>query len=108
MNRIRELREQKGWRQEDLAVRLHKNRQSVGNYETGTRGIDVETICALCDIFGCTADYLLCRSNTPTSNLTPEEENLLLAWRRCDDRARDMVLVALAPFASGQSQTEAG
>lgn len=106
MNRIRELREQRGWRQEDLAAKIHKNRQSVGNYETGVRGLDVETICQLCDIFGCTADYLLCRSETPTAELTPEEESLLVAFRRCDDRARDMVILALAPFASSESSTE--
>lgn len=106
MNKIRELRTQRGWRQEDLAARLGVGRQAVGNYETGERGIDAETICRLCDIFGCTADYLLCRSETPTPELTPEEESLLMAWRRCDDRARDMVLVALAPFASSASSTE--
>lgn len=106
MNRIRELREQRGWRQEDLAALIHKNRQSVGNYETGIRGLDVETICQLCDIFGVTADYLLCRSQTPTADLTPEEESLLMAWRRCDARARDMVIVALAPFAPSGSSSE--
>lgn len=104
MNRIRELRVAKGWRQEDLADRLHTKRQTVGHYETGERGIDADTINALCDIFGCTSDYLLCRSSVPDAELTPEEESLLAAWRRSDDRARDIVLVALAPFAPSQSQ----
>lgn len=98
MNRIRELREQRGWRQEDLAALIHKNRQSVGNYETGTRGLDVETICQLCDIFGCTADYLLCRSQTPTADLTPEEERLLVAWRKAPDEIRAIIGTALAPY----------
>ena len=106
MNRIRDLRLKNGWRQEDLAVLLHTKQQTVARYETEKLGIDADTICRLCEIFGCTADYLLCRSETPTPELTPEEESLLMAWRRCDDRARDMVIVALAPFASSESSTE--
>lgn len=99
MNRIRDLRAQRGWTQDDLAARLNLKRQAVGHYETGQRDIDSATILRLCEIFGCTADYLLGRSPVPTAELTPEEESLLLAYRRCDDRARDMVAVALAPFA---------
>ena len=104
MNRIRKLREEKGWKQEELAARMNTTYQTIGRYERGERGIDADTICHLCDIFDCTADYLLCRSGISTPSLTPEEESLVAAWRRCDDRARDIVLVALAPFAPGQSQ----
>lgn len=98
MNRIRELREQRGWRQEDLAARLHKNRQSVGHYETEARGLDVETIHQLCDIFGCTADYLLGRSLLPTSDLTEEEAALLLAWRSAEPHIQDGIRALLRPY----------
>ena len=98
MNRIRALREGKSWRQSDLAALLNTAPQTVGRYENGDRDIDSATICRLCEIFGCTADYLLCRSELPSPELSPEEAALLLAFRRADDRARDMVLLALAPF----------
>ena len=98
MNRIRELREQKGWRQEDLAAIMHTRYQTVGRYERGDRSIDAETICQLCDIFGVTADYLLCRSQTPTTDLTPEEEDLLVAWRKAPDEIRAIIGTALAPY----------
>ena len=98
MNRIKELRTSNGWRQQDLAARLNTNQQTVGRYETGTRGLDVETIHKLCDIFGCTADYLLGRSAMPSPDLSEEEMELVLAFRRGDDRAREMVRLALAPF----------
>ena len=98
MNRIRELREQRGWRQEDLAARLHKNRQSVGHYETEARGLDVETIHQLCDIFGCTADYLLGRSLLPTYDLTEEEAALLLAWRSAEPHIKDGIRALLRPY----------
>ena len=62
MNRIRDLRLQKGWKQADLAKRINTTQQSVARYETGERGIDADTICQLCEVFGCTADYLLGRT----------------------------------------------
>ena len=106
MNRIKELRMARGMTQKDLAKLLSCAPTAVSKYELEQLGIDAETICKLCDILGCTADYLLGRSEAPSPELTPEEESLLMAWRRCDDRARDMVIVALAPFASSGSSTE--
>lgn len=106
MNRIKDLRMKRGMTQKDLAKLLNCAPTAISKYELEQLGIDAETICQLCDIFGCTADYLLCRSETPTAELTPEEESLLVAFRRCDDRARDMVILALAPFASSESSTE--
>lgn len=98
MNRIKELRLLNGWRQEDLAQKLNTKRQTVARYETGERGLDVDTILRLCDIFECSADYLLGRSPTGDLKLTPEEENIIMALRRADVRAVEMVNVALAPF----------
>lgn len=103
MNRIKALREGRNWRQKDLAALINTSPQTVGHYENGDRDIDSATICRLCEIFGCTADYLLCRSELPSPELSPEEAALLLAFRRADDRARDMVLLALAPFREEES-----
>lgn len=102
MNRIKELRLKNGWLQSDLAEKLHVNRQTIGNYETETRGLDVETIFKLCDIFGVTADYLLGRSDMPSPAIAPEEWQLLAAFRRADDRAKAMVALALEPWAQAQ------
>lgn len=98
MNRIKELRTSNGWRQQDLAARLNTNQQTVGRYETGTRGLDVETILKLCEIFRCSADYLLGRSDLPSPELSEEETELVLAFRRADDRSREIVRLTLGPF----------
>ena len=98
MNRIRELRTAKGWTQADLAARMNTKRQTIGNYETGFRGLDVETICRLCDIFGCTTDYLLGRSPVAAPELSPEEEALLLAWRAAPPEIRAIIDPALGPY----------
>ena len=108
MNRIRDLRASKGWTQADLAARINTKRQTIGHYETGFRGLDVPTICALCDVFGCTADYLLGRSDLPSADLDPEEVALLLAWRAATPEIRGIVDHALEPYkkdAAGSSAT---
>lgn len=104
MNRLKELRLSKDWRQADLAAVLNTKPQTVSRYEKGDRDIDSATICKLCEIFGCTADYLLCRSPLPTGDLTEEEQTLLLAFRRADDHTRKIVRTALEPFAQDSSQ----
>ena len=107
MNRIKDLRVSIGLSQRDLGLSLNCTDVTVSRYETGQRDIDSETICKLCEIFGCSADYLLGRSALPTPELSEEEARLLQAYRRGDDRARDMVRLALAPFAqeAGSSET---
>ena len=98
VNRIREMRQAKGLKQSDLARLLAIAPTAVSKYELGQLDISSATICRLCEIFGCTADYLLGRSPLPSYALTPEEESLLLAFRASDQRAREMVLLALHPF----------
>lgn len=106
MNRIKELRREKGWMQSDLAKKLQTSRQAIGNYETGERVPDVETILKLCEIFGCSADYLLGRSTLPSPDLSEEETELVLAFRRADDRSRELVRLALSPFTAEATTAE--
>ena len=106
-NRIKELRISKQMKQSDLAKLLNCSPTTVSNYEVGYRDLDSMTICRLCDIFECTADYLLGRSPVGGLQLTPEEENIILALRRADGRAVEMVNVALAPFKQEESSSKA-
>lgn len=107
MNRIKDLRASKQMKQSDLAKLLNCSPTTISNYEVGYRDLDSDMICRLCDIFGCTADYLLGRSSTGGLQLTLEEENIILALRRADDRAIEMVNVALAPFKQDESSSRA-
>ena len=107
MNRLRQLRAEKQLRQADLAKLLNVTSMTISRYESGESDIDSATIRRLCQIFGCTADYLLGLSSLPSPELSEEETALLLAWRSADDRARDMVRLALRPFVqeAGSSET---
>lgn len=98
MNRIQELRVSRGWSQKKLGKMLNCTDVTVSRYELGQRDIDSATICKFCDVFGCTADFLLCRAALASPELTPEEEALLLSWRAADAHARAIVDLTLSPF----------
>ena len=97
VNRIREMRQAKGMKQSDLARLLAIAPTAVSKYELGQLDISSATICALCDIFGCTADYLLGRSILPAAELTEEEAAVLLAWREASPQIREAIAVLLRP-----------
>lgn len=107
LNRIKDLRTAKGLSQQKLGKLLNCTDVTISRYELSQRDIDSETVCRLCEIFGCTADYLLGRSQLASTELSEEETRLLLAWRRSDSRARDMVRLALDPFVQEESAEKA-
>lgn len=106
MNRIKELRAEFAMKQSELASRLQCSGAAISRYELGQRELDYDTLCKLCEIFNCTADYLLCRSDIRSYNLSPQEIALLMAYRAADVRAREMVDLALRPFAPDLKKTE--
>ena len=59
MERLRELREEKGLSQRQLAKELGFSPNTICQYETGKREPDIRTIKKLCDFFEVTSDYLL-------------------------------------------------
>ena len=80
LNRIKELRLSKGMKQSDLARLLKCAPTAVSKYELGQLDISSATILRLCDIFGCTADYLLARSGNPSPVVSDEDAALLAAF----------------------------
>ena len=99
VNRIKQLRLEAGMEQKDLAQRLSCSQVSVSRYESGGRGLDVPTICTLCDIFGVTADYLLCRSDSRLPVVTESDAALLRAYHAASLRDRTLVDQILEAYA---------
>lgn len=104
MNRIKELRQSNGWLQADLARKLNIGKNTVSRYETEQRQLDPETICALCEIFGCTADYLLGRSEVRSFELTPDEAELLRGYRALSPEGREFIRHSMALAALGHGE----
>jgi transcriptional regulator with XRE-family HTH domain len=63
MNRIKELRDERGLTQEEVAKCLNVKQNTISGYETELREPDQETLLRLTDLFGVSIDYLLGRVN---------------------------------------------
>lgn len=106
MNRLRELRVGKRYSQEKLGKLIGCTSATISKYELEQRGLDSATIRCLCDIFNCTADYLLCRSDTPSPKISEDEAALLRAYRAADDHTKAVVRLALEPFSAAGHRTQ--
>lgn len=69
MNRIKILREEFGFTQQDLANKLECSKSVIGLYESETRKPSMEVLLKLSDIFNCSIDYLLRKSDIKTVDL---------------------------------------
>lgn len=63
MNRLKELRLEKGLLQSDIAKIIGKGDRIVGFYETGKRDMSTDTLSTLADFFNVSVDYLLGKSD---------------------------------------------
>jgi len=61
--RIRNLREDMDLTQQQMADLLFINRRTYSSYETGVRGIPVEILSSLADIFHTSTDYIIKRTD---------------------------------------------
>lgn len=74
MNRIKELRKQKGMTQASLAKVLKVSDRTVGFYENGDRDPDTDTLIKLADFFDVSVDYLLGHSDIRNYNYKLKNE----------------------------------
>lgn len=66
-SRIKQMRLDKGWTQKDLAKMLGlKNDTAIANYEVGYSTPKDDIKLKMCEIFGCTMDYLMGKSEFKT------------------------------------------
>ncbi len=75
MNRLKELRIEKGLLQSDIAKIINKGERTVGFYETGERDMNTETLAILSDFFNVSIDYLL--GKTDIRNPGKQIDNIL-------------------------------
>lgn len=63
--RLRDLREDHGKTQQDIADILGTSQTMYARYERGANELPLRHLLKLADYYGVSADYLLGRSNTP-------------------------------------------
>ena len=99
MNRIAELRKEKGLNQVGLGLRLNVSQKMVSAYESGLHQPSIETLLELSKIFNVSVDYILGNSNIRQSaekfskdNLSSNELKLLELYKELDKDAQQQAL----------------
>ncbi len=64
-DRIKEERLKLGLNQDELGKRLSVSKQAISGWENGYRTPDVDTLSKLSDLFNCSTDYLLGKTDDP-------------------------------------------
>ena len=63
--RIRDLREDHDWTQQNMADMLHISRSAYSAYENGANAVPIEVLIRLSHIFETSIDYLLEQTDNP-------------------------------------------
>ena len=78
--RLKELREEKGMTQQDLAVFLNVSRPSISGYENDSNDPSLDVLKKISDLFNVSADYLLDRTKERYNiNLLDKTDNEVLS-----------------------------
>ena len=91
MNRIKELRRERGVTQTDLANYLGLKQQTISSYETGNSEPDLSTLEKMARFFDVSVDYLIGKSNirNPADKITravANEPDLVMFWEEMQKR----------------------
>lgn len=92
----------KGLSQAELGKILGCISATVSKWELEQRQLDPATINALCDYFGVSADYLLCRSKIPNPALSEADAALLRAYHAASLRDRGLIDQILQAYAEAE------
>ena len=69
-DRIKELRNNHTWTQQELGDRLGVSKQSVSNWENGNIMPSIDVLVRMSDLFQTSTDYILNRENNLTLDIT--------------------------------------
>jgi len=83
------LRRERGINQRTAAAELNISQALLSHYETGAREPGLAFVCRVCDYYGVSADYLLCRSEdvNPGDSAVKITKELTSQLRSLADRA---------------------
>lgn len=98
MNKLKQLREEKGMKQLELAAILSVSQNTISRYECGERDLGTDTIAILCRVFGCTADYLLGLSSQRTMEISDEDAALVEAYHAARPEVQRAIDALLQPL----------
>lgn len=93
--RIKKLRTDAGYTQEELAARLHlEGKSAISNYENNSRGVSAEMLTQLSRLFHVSADYIL-NGDTPDNLDLVVNEAIEILNNLKTDKAKQSALAML-------------
>ncbi len=106
--RLNDLIEESGITQKELSGKISLAPQTINNYVKGNRMPDLETLEKLCDVFDCSADYLIGRSSIKKPHVTGGDMAILAAYHAASDRDREIIdkLLGLGDDAAAEPANE--
>lgn len=98
--RLKELREQKGVKQSDLAKYLNVANNTISTWENNQREPDLETLIKIAQYFGVSVDCLIGNDRTIfPPPLTKNESKFLSVFRQLPDKAQSALFVVASQMA---------
>ncbi|QUH31357.1 helix-turn-helix transcriptional regulator [Vallitalea guaymasensis] len=85
VKRLRQLREDRGLKQKDIAKLLNITTSAYGYYEQGKRNLDMNTLKTLSDYYNVSTDYMLGRTDIPVPIET------FLQDKQVDEKLNDLI-----------------
>lgn len=108
MNRIKELRTERGITQADLAKILKISDRAVGYYENGDREPDYSTLLKIADYFDVSIDYLLGASDIKNPNESKNADKEFVAfyegYKDLDDADKEILKATLDAFVKAKKK----
>ncbi|MCC0705305.1 helix-turn-helix transcriptional regulator [Clostridioides sp. ES-S-0049-02] len=92
MNRLKEVRKERGYNIQEIADKLNVAYNSVLRWENGNRKIDIDKLVELSNIYNVSIDYILCKTDLKENiQLKEEEVKLLDNYRELDTKSKTIV-----------------
>ena len=99
--RIREIREAKGWTQEQLAIAMSTTQQTIQRWESERTDVKSNQLKDLSRVLGVTVSYLLgIDEGVDDDRLSVDERNLVELYRSMDADKRSTLIDTARAFAA--------
>ena len=97
-NRIKELRIEKNMLQSDVAKLVGKSERMIGFYENGERDPNTETLAKLSEIFDCSIDYILGKSDIRNPEQQIKDEFSFAYHKETEGLSEEEIIDALKAY----------
>ena len=104
--RLKELREEFGMKQQEIAEMLNITQMAYSYYERGLRQPDITTLVKMAEIFHVSVDYLIENENNRLDKLTDLERRIIMKYRKLGEINKAKVEERIDVLIEEQSEKE--